>query len=131
MNKMDDTERRKNLIHIRVTDEELKIIDRKVKNSGCGSRCEFIRQMIFQGQLIYINDEVLKDLRNKLNSVSNNVNQIAVRLHKKGNIYDEDIADIKNGVNEIWQLQKSFLSLLQKVKPLPISPTLQKQKTER
>lgn len=130
MKKIDGTDRRKNLIHVRVTDEELKIIDRKVRNSGCGSRCEFIRQMIFQGQLIYVNDEMLRDLRNKMNSVSNNINQIAVRLHKKGDIYAQDIADIKNGVNEIWQLQKSFLSLLQKVKPLPISPTLQKLKTE-
>ena len=110
--------------------EESEMIERKFQNSGYKSKNDFIRMMIFQGQIIKVSDEFLSDFRRKYSSVSNNINQIALRLNSSGNIYAEDIAEIKNGVNEIWQQLKFFRSLLLRVKPLSTSQALQKQKTD-
>jgi hypothetical protein len=113
-----------------VNQEEAELIDRKFQNSGFKSKSDFIRMMIFQGQIIKISDKYAKDFRRKYSSISNNINQIALRLNASGNIYAEDIAEIKNGVNEIWQQLKFFQSLLLKVKPLPTLPAQQKPTTE-
>ena len=86
--------------------------------------------MIFQGQIIKVSDNFVRDFRRKYTSVSNNINQIALRLNASGNIYAEDIAEIKNGVNVIWQQLKYFQSLLLRVKPSPTLEVLQRPKTE-
>jgi hypothetical protein len=121
---------RKIIVKFRVNQEEAELIDRKFQNSGFKSKSDLIRMMIFQGQIIKINDEYAKDFRRKYSSISNNINQIALRLNASGNIYAEDIAEIKNGVNEIWQQLKFFQSLLLKVKPLPTLPAQPKPTTE-
>ncbi|MBR1662703.1 MAG: plasmid mobilization relaxosome protein MobC [Ruminococcus sp.] len=127
---MNDRYRKKNLLQIRLSDEEAEILEAKFKNSGYKTKSDFVRMMIFGGQIIKITDDTVRDFRNKLNSVSNNINQIAVRVNSTGNIYLEDIAEIKNGVNEIWQQLKFFRSLLLKVKPSPTLQARQKQKTD-
>lgn len=48
-------------------------------------------------------------------NIANNINQIAVRVNSTGNIYENDIEEIKNGVNKLWQplmfLQTKVLQL--------------------
>ena len=114
----------------RVNKEEAELIDIKFRNSGYKSKSDFFRIMIFQGQIIKVSDEYLSDFRRKYTSISNNINQIVLRLNASGNIYAEDIAEIKNGVNEIWQQLKYFRSLLLRVKPSPTLEVLQRPKTE-
>ena len=114
----------------RVNQEEADLIESKFQNSGYSSKSDFIRMMIFQGQIIKVSDDYLSDFRRKLSGIANNVNQIAMRLNASGNIYAEDIAEIRNGVNEIWQQLNFFRSMLLKVKPLPISPAQTKPKTD-
>ena len=118
------------IIKFRVSNEEAEQIERKFQNSGYKSKSDFIRMMIFQGQIIKVSDEYLSDFRRKYSSISNNINQIALRLNASGNIYAEDIAEIKNGVNEIWQQLRFFRSLLLKVKPSPTLPAQPRPTTE-
>ena len=58
-----------------------------------------------------------------IKSVSNNINQIAVRLHRTGRFYAEDLLEIKRGVNEIWQLLLSIQSKQQTGRLSAISQT--------
>lgn len=118
------------IIKFRVSNEEAEQIERKFQNSRYKSKSDFIRMMIFQGQIIKVSDDLVRDFRKKYSSISNNINQVALRLNASGNIYAEDIAEIKNGVSEIWQQLNYFRSVLLKVKPLPISPAQQRPKTE-
>lgn len=114
----EDYDTRDIIIKFRVSNEEAEQIERKFQNSGYKSKSDFIRIMIFQGQIIKVSDEFVRDFRRKYSSISNNINQIALRLNASGNIYAEDIAEIKNGVSEIWQQLNYFRSVLLKVKPL-------------
>ena len=126
----EDYDPRNIILNLRVNKEEAEWIEQKFQNSGYKSKSDFIRMMIFQGQIIKVSDEFLSDFRRKYSSISNNINQIALRLNSSGNIYAEDIAEIKNGVNEIWQQLKFFRSLLLKVKRSPTSQALRRPKTE-
>ena len=126
----EDYDPRNIILNLRVNKEEAEWIEEKFRNSGMKSKSDFIRMMIFQGQIIKVSDDFVRDFRRKYSSISNNINQIALRLNASGNIYAEDIAEIKNGVSEIWQQLNYFRSVLRKVKPLPISPAQQRPKTE-
>jgi hypothetical protein len=126
----EDYDPRNIILNLRVNKEEAEWIEQKFKNSGMKSKSDFIRMMIFQGQIIKVSDDFIRDFRRKYSSISNNINQIALRLNASGNIYAEDIAEIKNGVSEIWQQLNYFRSVLLKVKPLPTLPAPPKPKTE-
>ena len=126
----EDYEPRNIILNLRVNKEEAEWIEQKFQNSGMKSKSDFIRMMIFQGQIIKVSDDFVRDFRRKYTSVSNNINQIALRLNASGNIYAEDIAEIKNGVNEIWQQLRFFRSLLLRVKPSPTFPAQPRPTTE-
>lgn len=126
----EDYEPRNIILNLRVNKEEAEWIEQKFQKSEMKSKSDFIRMMIFQGQIIKVSDDFVRDFRRKYTSVSNNINQIALRLNASGNIYAEDIAEIKNGVNVIWQQLKYFQSLLLRVKPSPTLEVLQRPKTE-
>lgn len=47
---------------------------------------------------------------------SNNINHLAVRVNRTGNIYTEDIAELHRGVELLLQQQKYFQLELHKLK---------------
>ena len=103
-------------MQIRLTEAEYEAIERKFRNSGLKSRSEFIRTMIFEGYLILINEDELNKLNQLIYNVANNINQIAVRVNSTGNVYADDISEIKEGQDKIWQQLNCFLSQLQNAK---------------
>lgn len=117
------------MIKFRLSEAEAEVLEQKFQNSGFRSKSEFIRMMIFTGQIIRIDGANFKQLQNSIYSVSNNINQVAVRVNSTGSLYAEDIADLRNGVDEIRQQLKSFLSLLQRAKPSPTSQAPKRPKT--
>ena len=46
----------------------------------------------------------------ELQKIGTNINQIAKRVNATGEIYAQDIEDIKGVLNEIWLSQRSILS---------------------
>ena len=112
MNETENKNRRDLYLKIRVSREELEAIDRKFRNSGMKSRSEFVRAMIFEGYIVQFNESELKELIRLAKNISGNINQIAVRANSSGKVYDDDIADIKKGVDQLWQPLRYFQSLL-------------------
>ena len=112
MNEKENKNRRDLYLKIRVSREELDAIDRKFRNSGMKSRSEFVRAMIFEGYIVQFNEEKLSEILRLARNISGNINQIAVRANSDGRVYDNDIAEIKEGVNRLWQLLRYFQSLL-------------------
>lgn len=102
-------------MQIRLTQEEYEAIEKKFRNSGLKSRSEFIRAMIFEGYIVQINEDELKKIYRLVNNIASNVNQIAVRANSTGNVYAEDIAEIKEELQKIWQPLRFFQSKLQKL----------------
>lgn len=103
-------------MQIRLTQEEYEAIERKFQNSGLKSRSEFIRTLIFEGIIVHISEDELRKIYRLVNNIAGNINQIAVRVNSTGNVYAEDIAEIKEGLQKIWQPLRYFQSQLQKLK---------------
>lgn len=82
-------------MQIRLTEAEYEAIERKFRNSGLRSRSEFIRAMIFEGYIVNFDEEKFDKIYRLVGSISNNINQIAVRANSTNNVYTEDIVNIK------------------------------------
>ena len=109
---MENSKRRDLYLKIRVNQEELDYIDRKFRESGMKSRSDFVRAMIYQGYIVKFSEFELKELIRLARNISSNINQIAVRANSGGKIYDNDIADIEKGVDQLWQPLRYFQSQL-------------------
>ena len=103
-------------MQIRLTQEEYEAIDRKFRNSGLRSRSEFVRAMIFEGYIVHFNEDEFNKIYKLIGSISNNINQIAVRVNSTNKLYAEDIVNIKEGQDKIWQLLNSLQSKLLRLK---------------
>jgi len=109
--------RRNNYIQIRLNEEEKTYLEEKFKASRCKSKSDFVRHMVLEGIILHFDADREKNLMVSVNRIAANINQIARRVNATGTIYDEDISCIKEGVDEIRQQLKYFLSLLRKLKP--------------
>ena len=90
-------------------------IKKKFQNSGMDSLSGFVRAMIFEGYIVQMDENELRQIYKLAGNIANNINQIAVRVNSTGNIYNNDIAEIKEIVNKLWQplnfLQTKVLQL--------------------
>ncbi len=75
----------------------------------------FVRAMIFDGYIVQMDENVLREIGKLANNIANNINQIAARVNATNNIYKEDIEEIKNLANQLWKpllfLQSKALQL--------------------
>ena len=113
MKKKDNRER---VLQVRLSQEEFDAIERKFKNSGMKSKSAFVRAMIFEGYLVYFNENEMKEIHRLLNNVAFNMNQVALRVNSTGRIYENDLADIREMLNKIWQPLLYFQSQLLRLK---------------
>ena len=60
MKKKDKSER---VLQVRLSQEEFDAIERKFRNSGMKSKSAFVRAIIFEGHLVYFNENELKEVR--------------------------------------------------------------------
>lgn len=114
--KISENEPHNRYMQIRLTEAEYEAIERKFRNSGLKSRSEFVRSMIFEGYIVHFDEEKFDKIYKLIGSISNNVNQIAVRVNSTNKVYAEDIVNIKEGQDKIWQLLNSLQSKLLRLK---------------
>ena len=112
---MKDENKRTLYLKVRVSPEEMAAIKKKYQNSGMISLSGFVRAMIFDGYIVHIDNNELKQLTVLANNIANNINQIAHRANVTNKVYKEDIDEIKELGNKLWQpllfLQSKVLQL--------------------
>lgn len=101
---------RKNELKLFLNDDEKCILEQKWKLSGMKSRSAFVRHLILYGYVYDVDYSGLRDYNTNLGRIGNLLNQIAKRANATGNIYDDDIKEVKELMNQIWHTQKSMLS---------------------
>jgi hypothetical protein len=103
-------ENKSRTLNIRFTESEYRDIEDKCEKFGYKSKSTYVRDCV-KARVNFPVEKADFSVTNRLmKSISNNINQIAVRLHSMGNIYADDIAEIKRGINRIWQLLISIQS---------------------
>ena len=97
-------------IKFRVTEEERALIEEKMKLVPTRNMEAYLRKMAIDGYIIQIDHSDIKAMTAEIQKIGVNVNQIARRVNATGSVYEQDIAEIKGALAEIWRLQR--LSLL-------------------
>ena len=105
--------RKRNIqLKIWVTEEERKLIEYKMSLVPTRQIGAYLRKMAIDGYIIYTDTANIKEMNKELRAIGRNINQIAKRVNSTGDIYREDIAELRERLGEIWQLQRTILSTL-------------------
>ena len=76
---------------------------------GIRSMGAYLRKMALDGYCIKLDLSDVKELVSLLRKCSNNLNQYAKRANETGNIYETDIMDLQERLEEIWTDMKEVL----------------------
>lgn len=106
--------RRNMQLHLRLSEEDYMIIRQRAKESGCRSVSDYIRRIAKEQLVINLDAKIFQSLNQQLSSISNSLNQIARRINSTGRVYDEDIAEMKAKINELWRKQLNVQSQIGK-----------------
>lgn len=101
---------RTNRNEFHLNDDEQYILDEKFRLSGMKSKSAFLRKLILYGYVYDVDYSYLRNYNTELERISSSLNQIAKRINSTGNIYKEDMDEVKELMNEVWRTQKSMLS---------------------
>ena len=101
---------RTNPVQFYLDDEDQYILDEKFKLSGMKSKSAFLRKLILYGYVYDVDYSYLRNYNTELGRISSNLNQIAKRINSTGNIYKEDMDEVKELMNQVWHTQKSMVS---------------------
>ena len=93
-----------------VTEEEKRFIDEKMKQLPTQRYGAYLRKMAIDGYIIHTDMSSLKEMNKALFSIGRNINQIAKRLNAGGTAYKTDMDEIRERMEQIWQLQRRILS---------------------
>ena len=96
-------------IHFLVSKEEEEQIRERMELIGVKNRNAFLRKMALNGYCINLDLSDVNELVRLLRICSNNLNQYARRANETGNIYEADIKDLQERLDEIWEDMKEVL----------------------
>ena len=113
---MEDKIKRTRSVQVRLTEEEFNYLHHKFELSGLKSKSEFMRMMFFEGLVVKFSDDDMQFLMRQISGMTTNINQIATRVNSTEKIYFEDIEEIKQKQEEIWQQLRYLESQLQLVR---------------
>jgi len=92
-----------------VTEEEKKLIEEKMKLLPTQRYGAYLRKMAIDGYVIYTDTANIKDFNVELQGIGRNINQITKRLNAGAPVYEADMVEIKERLEQIWQLQRHIL----------------------
>lgn len=100
------------MIRFRVTPEEKSLIEEKMTQVGTSNMEAYLRKMSIDGYILKLDLPELKEMISLLRRSSNNLNQIAKRMNQKGRLYGEDMEDILQNQERLWQAANVILARL-------------------
>ena len=93
-----------------VTEDEKRLIDEKMAQLPTRRYGAYLRKMAIDGYIIYTDTADIKAFTAELSAIGRNINQIARRVNVGAPAYQADMEEIKERLDEIWQLQRRILS---------------------
>ena len=100
--------KRKIVLRCPVTEEERKLIEQEMAQLPTSQIGAYLRKMAIDGFVIYTDTTNIKEMNWQLQKIGVNINQIAKKVNTTGAIYSDDIKELKERLEEIWQLQRTI-----------------------
>ena len=79
------------------------MIESKTKNMGA-----YLRKMAIDGYIVTTDSTPLKKQYEEMHKIGVNINQIAKKVNTNGDLYPEEMNELKGMVKEIWRILRSF-----------------------
>ena len=99
-------------IYLMLSDDELKVLEKKYRLSGCKTLRQFITKCIIGKDIFVLDMTAFRELSASIGRITGSINQIAKRVNSTSAIYKDDIIDIQ----ELLKKQgKDIYSLLKKL----------------
>ena len=92
-----------------VTEEEKRLIDEKMAQLPTQRYGAYLRKMAIDGYIIQLDTTDIKRMNTALSAIGRNINQVAKRINAGGPAYQADMDEIRERLDEIWQLQRHIL----------------------
>ena len=92
-----------------VTEEEKRLIDEKMAQLPTKRYGAYLRKMAIDGYIIQVDTRDIKEMNKLLSALGRNINQIAKRVNAGGPTYQADMEEIRERLDQIWQLQRRIL----------------------
>jgi hypothetical protein len=102
--------KREIILRLAVTEAERDMIYEKMSQYNTNNFGAYARKILIDGYVISVDTADIKAMTAEIQKIGVNINQIARRVNSTTRIYEQDIAEIKGALDEIWRLQR--LSLL-------------------
>ena len=83
--------------------------------AGISNRGAYIRKMILDGYVVRIDFSDVREMVRLLRIASNNLNQVAKRSNETRSIYADDIADLQDNYEKLWQSAEGIMAKLAKI----------------
>ena len=97
-------ENKSKMLNIRFTESEYQNIIEKCEQFGYRKKSEYVRDCVRARISLETQQADFSETNRQIKAIGNNINQIAVRLQSSGNLYAEDMQEIKQKVGELWRL---------------------------
>ena len=102
-------------IYLMLSDDELKVLEKKYRLSGCKTLRQFIVKCILGKDIFVLDMTVFRELSASIGRITGSINQIAKRVNSTAVIYKDDILDIqellKKQGKDIYSLRKKLYDL--------------------
>lgn len=100
--------RKRNLqLMFRVTKEERDTIRQKMYLSKTKNMEAYLRKMAIDGYIVNTDTTPLKKQFKEMHKIGVNINQIAKKVNTTGDLYPEEMKELKEMVNKIWHILRS------------------------
>ena len=93
-----------------LNEQEVNLIRHKMRQLGTQNFGAYARKMLIDGYIIKVDYTQQKKLASAVSRAASNINLICRRINSKGNLYEDDVVELKERQKEIWQLLKSSQS---------------------
>jgi hypothetical protein len=92
----------------RVTPEEKKLIQEKMRLVGMTNFREYARQMATKGYIVNSDPSAIKSLATELQKITVNIRQILRHADTIGELYATDSEKIRQKLSECWEMQRQL-----------------------
>ena len=101
MNVKSDDERKSKVLKVRLNEKEFAKLKQYTEESGLRSMSQYMLNSIIATPIIEITDEELAPEKARFKEIADRINSIAIQVNQTGNIYPEDMQEIRQGVEKI------------------------------
>lgn len=102
-------------IYLMLSDDELKVLEKKYRLSGCKTLRQFIMKCIIGKDIFVLDMTAFRELSASIGRITGSINQIAKRVNSTAAIYKDDIIDIqellKKQGKDVYSMRKRLYDL--------------------